>query len=41
MATGGSSQAAFFTLAIVGAIGVVIILLLPRTERKTVAQIKA
>ncbi len=41
MATGGSSQAAFFTLAIVGAIGVVIILLLPKTERKTVAQIKA
>ena len=38
MATGGSSQAAFFTLAIVGAIGVVIILLLPKTERKTAAQ---
>jgi len=38
MATGGSSQAAFITLAIVGAIGVVIILLLPKTERKTAAQ---
>jgi D-galactonate transporter len=38
MATGGSSQAAFFTLAAVGAIGVVIILLLPKTERKTAAQ---
>ena len=38
MATGGSSQAAFFTLAAVGAIGVVIILLLPKTERKAAAQ---
>ncbi|HEX7811863.1 MAG TPA: MFS transporter [Burkholderiales bacterium] len=38
MATGGSSQAAFYTLAAVALVGIVIILLLPKTERKTVAQ---
>jgi D-galactonate transporter len=38
MATGGSSQAAFYTLAAVALVGVVITLLLPKTERKTVAQ---
>ena len=37
-ATGGSSEAAFYTLAGVAAIGFVIILLLPKTERKTVTQ---
>ena len=35
MATGGSSQAAFYTLAAVALVGVVIILLLPKTERKS------
>jgi len=38
MATGGSSQAAFYTLAGVALIGVLIILFLPKTERKVAAQ---
>ncbi len=37
-ATGGDSQAAFYTLAVVALIGALIILYLPRTERKTAAQ---
>jgi hypothetical protein len=37
MATGGSSEAAFFTLAGVALIGVLIILFLPGTERKVSA----
>ncbi len=41
MATGGSSEAAFFTLAAVAAIGVVITLLLPRTEKRVEVQAKA
>jgi MFS family permease len=41
MATGGSSEAAFFTLAAVAAIGVVITLLLPRTEKRVAVQAKA
>jgi nitrate/nitrite transporter NarK len=36
-ATGGSSEAAFFTLAAVALIGVFIILLLPRTQKAVVA----
>jgi D-galactonate transporter len=37
-ATGGSSQAAFYTLAAVALIGVLIIIFLPRTERSTASQ---
>jgi sugar phosphate permease len=37
-ATGGDSQAAFYTLAAVALIGALIILYLPRTERKAAAQ---
>jgi MFS family permease len=36
-ATGGASESAFLTLAAVGFLGVLIILLLPRTQRATVA----
>ena len=40
-ATGGASEAAFFTLAAVAAIGVVIILLLPKTENRAAVTGKA
>jgi len=36
MATGGASEAAFYTLAVVAAIGVLIILFLPKTQRAPV-----
>jgi ACS family tartrate transporter-like MFS transporter len=36
-ATGGSSEAAFFTLAAVALIGVLIILFLPKTQKQVVA----
>ena len=37
-ATGGASEAAFYTLAAVAFLGAVIILLLPKTQPKVVAQ---
>jgi D-galactonate transporter len=37
-ATGGSSEAAFYTLAVVALIGVLIILFLPRTETRVAAE---
>ena len=37
-ATGGASEAAFYTLAVVALIGAIIILVLPRTQPKTVTQ---
>jgi len=40
-ATGGASEAAFFTLAAVAAVGVVIILLLPKTENRAAVTGKA
>ena len=36
-ATGGASEAAFYTLAVVALIGVAIILLLPRTQQTAVS----
>ena len=41
MATGGDSAAAFYTLAAVALLGALIILFLPRTERKAAAQTAA
>ena len=35
-ATGGATEAAFYTLAAVALLGALIILLLPKTERKAV-----